>query len=107
MVDLPFPDAHFDLVVSDWVLPNVAERERAISELVRVLRPGGYLLYTDCTLPRSRLLRIASAIPRFIVGRSFGGRFRAEVATPPGCREVHRHRGRRQMAVEVSLVKSA
>ena len=78
-----------------------------MSEFVRVLMPRGRLLYTDCTLPRSRLLRIASALPRFVVGRSCGGRFRAELAAPPRCREVHRRHGRRQMAVEVSLVKLA
>lgn len=105
VLELPFRDAQFDLVVSNGVLQNVPDREEALSELVRVLTPGGRLLYTDCTLPPNRLLRIASAIPRFIVGRSFGGRFRSELATPAGCHELHRYRGRRQMAVEVALVK--
>jgi SAM-dependent methyltransferase len=38
---LPFPDGHFDRVVASEILEHVPQDERAISELVRVLRPGG------------------------------------------------------------------
>lgn len=48
-VDLGGHDARFDLVVSTQVLEYVAETERALAEIVRVLRPGGrvVLLATD------------------------------------------------------------
>lgn len=39
--ELPFADAEFDLVFAGWVLYHVLDRERAISECARVLRPGG------------------------------------------------------------------
>jgi SAM-dependent methyltransferase len=39
--ELPFGDAEFDLVFAGWVLYHVLDRERAISECARVLRPGG------------------------------------------------------------------
>jgi SAM-dependent methyltransferase len=42
--DLPEPDDSFDLVVCNHVLSNVAEPERALTELGRVLRPGGKLV---------------------------------------------------------------
>jgi SAM-dependent methyltransferase len=39
--ELPFGDAEFDCVFAGWVLYHVLDRERAISECARVLRPGG------------------------------------------------------------------
>ncbi|MEV4345924.1 class I SAM-dependent methyltransferase [Actinoplanes sp. NPDC049596] len=47
---LPFPDASFDVVVSNVVVHNLtaaADRDKAIDEAVRVLRPGGRLLIAD------------------------------------------------------------
>ena len=38
---LPFPDGHFDHVIASEILEHVPEDERAIAELVRVLKPGG------------------------------------------------------------------
>jgi demethylmenaquinone methyltransferase/2-methoxy-6-polyprenyl-1,4-benzoquinol methylase len=38
---LPFPDAHFDCVSIAFGLRNVTRKERALSEMRRVLRPGG------------------------------------------------------------------
>jgi ubiquinone/menaquinone biosynthesis C-methylase UbiE len=39
--ELPFEDGSFDCVAAGWLLYHVADRERAISECARVLRPGG------------------------------------------------------------------
>jgi SAM-dependent methyltransferase len=39
--ELPFGDGEFDCVYAGWVLYHVLDRERAISECARVLRPGG------------------------------------------------------------------
>jgi ubiquinone/menaquinone biosynthesis C-methylase UbiE len=44
---LPFPDATFDTVVSTLVLCTVPEPERALSEILRVLKPGGSLLFIE------------------------------------------------------------
>ena len=43
---LSFPDASFDLVLTTEVLEHVPDAERAEQEIVRVLRPGGYYLFT-------------------------------------------------------------
>jgi SAM-dependent methyltransferase len=40
---LPFADASFDLVVAAWVLFHPSDLDRALSEIARVLRPGGRL----------------------------------------------------------------
>lgn len=39
--DLPFRDGEFDVVTCNWVLYHLPERERGLTELERVLRPGG------------------------------------------------------------------
>ncbi|HEY5247603.1 MAG TPA: class I SAM-dependent methyltransferase, partial [Dermatophilaceae bacterium] len=47
---LPFDDASFDLVVSSLALHNIPgkdDRENAVMEALRVLRPGGRLLLAD------------------------------------------------------------
>ncbi|MDR0358857.1 MAG: methyltransferase domain-containing protein [bacterium] len=38
---LPFPDARFDLVLSNEVIEHVQDDRAAVREMVRVLRPGG------------------------------------------------------------------
>jgi ubiquinone/menaquinone biosynthesis C-methylase UbiE len=47
---LPFPDACFDLVVSNLAIHNLKafdDRTRALDEALRVLRPGGRLMLAD------------------------------------------------------------
>jgi SAM-dependent methyltransferase len=44
---LPFPDGSFDTVVSTGVFCSVDEADRALSEVHRVLRPGGELRFSE------------------------------------------------------------
>lgn len=45
--DLPFEDGTFDSVVATYVLCCVPDLPLALTEIVRVLRPGGQLLLAD------------------------------------------------------------
>jgi len=50
---LPFPDCTFDVVVSHWAVHNLeiaSDRRGAMTEMKRVLRPGGTILLTDIVL---------------------------------------------------------
>lgn len=42
--ELPFPDGSFDIACSFKVLAHVPDIHKAIAEMVRVVRPGGYVL---------------------------------------------------------------
>lgn len=41
---IPYDDATFDLVVSSWVFEHVENAEQMASELLRVTKPGGYIV---------------------------------------------------------------
>lgn len=49
---LPFADCTFDCVVSTFTLCSIAEVDRAVRELYRVLRPGGRMLFLEHGLSR-------------------------------------------------------
>ena len=50
-LSLPFADASFDVVTISYGLRNLADIDRGLSELTRVLRPGGRLLVLDFGKP--------------------------------------------------------
>lgn len=46
---IPFPDQSFDVVWSQNVAMNIADRDRLYAEIVRVLKPGGHYGFADVT----------------------------------------------------------
>lgn len=44
---LPFDDGSFDSVISTFAMCGFADYERALAEIVRVVRPGGRILLAD------------------------------------------------------------
>jgi demethylmenaquinone methyltransferase/2-methoxy-6-polyprenyl-1,4-benzoquinol methylase len=49
---LPYPDASFDAAAVGFGARNLADLQRGLAELVRVLRPGGRLVILEITQPR-------------------------------------------------------
>jgi len=45
--DLPFADDTFDVVISNGVINLIPDKEAAMSEIIRVLRPAGRLMVAD------------------------------------------------------------
>ncbi len=54
---LPFADNGFDLITVAFGLRNFADKQKALQEVRRVLKPGGTLAILEFTLPSSRLIR--------------------------------------------------
>lgn len=50
---LPFADMSFDVIISFGVLHHVADWQKAVAEINRVLKPGGYLIYADVIYPEA------------------------------------------------------
>jgi len=48
---LEFADGQFHVVATSKTMHHVADRQRAFREMTRVLRDGGYLIFTDFLLP--------------------------------------------------------
>ena len=56
--DLPVPDSSADAVVSTLVLCSVTDLAKALSEILRVLKPGGRLVFVEhVAAPRGTWLR--------------------------------------------------
>jgi demethylmenaquinone methyltransferase / 2-methoxy-6-polyprenyl-1,4-benzoquinol methylase len=55
-LDLPYGDASFDAVTIGFGARNLADLERGISEMTRVLRPGGRLVILEITRPHRQPL---------------------------------------------------
>ena len=56
-MQIPFPDAQFDIVTVGYGLRNLAGWETGLREMVRVARPGARLLVLDFGKPDNRLWR--------------------------------------------------
>jgi len=53
--ELPFPDAAFDRVISGWASMRYTDQDDAFPEVARVLRPGGWFVFTLWNFHADRL----------------------------------------------------
>jgi SAM-dependent methyltransferase len=78
---LPFPDASFDAAASQFGLMFFEDRARALSEMMRVLRPGGRLAVAVCdALERSPGYATLAALLERLFGERIANAFRAPFA---------------------------
>jgi ubiquinone/menaquinone biosynthesis C-methylase UbiE len=79
MRQLPFPDGSFEVALSSLAIhniPSASERSQAITEAVRVLKPGGKLVIVDFhAMTPSYGKHLQQLGMREIVSRSLGWRF--------------------------------
>jgi demethylmenaquinone methyltransferase/2-methoxy-6-polyprenyl-1,4-benzoquinol methylase len=72
MVELPFVGSSFDVITTGYGLRNVPDLRAAISEMHRVLAPGGRMLSLDFNRPSNPLLRAAYLAYLTLVGSIIG-----------------------------------
>lgn len=70
---LPAADASVDVVVSSLVLCSVPDQSIALTEVVRVLRPGGLLLFYEHVRSANRVLAAAEDLVAPLWSRMAGG----------------------------------
>ena len=91
---LPFPSERFSTVVTTLTLHHLqdSEKKAAISECLRVLKPGGRLLVSDFAHPANRLAELQFLIVRFFDGfdrtRTHLGNRLAELIQRSGCKDT-------------------
>jgi len=97
---LPFPDATFDGATVGFGVRNLAELDRGLAELHRVLRPGGRLVILEFTVPPNALVRrlymfyfdrVLPLVGRVVSGHPWAYRYLPEsVKEFPGPAELER-----------------
>jgi demethylmenaquinone methyltransferase/2-methoxy-6-polyprenyl-1,4-benzoquinol methylase len=56
-MDMPFEDARFDAVSISFGLRNVADYQRVVEEMLRVLRPGGSFFCLEASYPTAPIIK--------------------------------------------------
>lgn len=56
-LSLPYEDGSFDLVTSGYMLRNVTDIQKAVSEMHRVLAPGGRVVVAELSKPDNSVIR--------------------------------------------------
>lgn len=55
--DIPYPDNSYDVVTVAYGIRNMPDRKRALSEMLRVLKPGGTLVCLEFSTPPNPVWR--------------------------------------------------
>jgi demethylmenaquinone methyltransferase/2-methoxy-6-polyprenyl-1,4-benzoquinol methylase len=65
--NLPFEDESFDSVYSTFVWRNIDSVDLSMSEIYRVLNPGGKFVLLDMSRPKNKLLQVLHKIGTYKV----------------------------------------
>jgi len=75
-LDLPMESETYDGIISAFCFRNLEKRQKALEEMLRVLKPGGMLVILEATYPANPLIRLGyrlytPLIP--LIGKCLGG----------------------------------
>jgi demethylmenaquinone methyltransferase/2-methoxy-6-polyprenyl-1,4-benzoquinol methylase len=98
---LPLPDATFDVVTISFGLRNMADRHKSLTEMRRVLRPGGRLFVLEFSQPAPWFRPLYYTYLKFILptvaGLVTGDRSAYEYL----CGSIEQFPGRTAMSAEI------
>ncbi|MGO9571072.1 MAG: ubiquinone/menaquinone biosynthesis methyltransferase [Desulfomonilaceae bacterium] len=57
VLDLGYPDNYFDGAITSFCIRNVMDRRRGITEICRVVRPGGLFVILELTQPTGLIMK--------------------------------------------------
>ncbi|SCG34262.1 class I SAM-dependent methyltransferase [Micromonospora coxensis] len=86
---LEFPDASFDSVVCTLSLCAIPDDQRAVAEMIRVLRPGGLLLLADHVVGATRPIRAVQRLLELVSVPAAGEHFRRRPITHVAAAGLH------------------
>ncbi len=95
---LPFEEARFDAVISESVTAFPADKGRAVSEYVRVTRPGGYVGLSEGTWLKPPPPELVGYIERTMSGARF--------LSPEGWRELLEGSGLTEITVSTYAINA-
>ena len=75
-LELPMESNTYDGIVSGFCFRNIERRQKALDEMLRVLKPGGMLIILEATYPANALVRLGYKLYRPLVpliGKMLGG----------------------------------
>lgn len=107
---LPFPDGTFDAVTIGYGLRNVADPERALAEMRRLLAPGGRVVVLDFGKPSNRFAAwiydgfLRSVMP--LMGWLFHGDPETYLYIPESLKEFPAQRGVEELMRRTGFVKA-
>ncbi len=64
---MPFETGEFDIVFTNKVTHHIPNWREALAEMMRVIKPGGYFIYSDLVLPPP-LAKLGEAVAGSLVG---------------------------------------
>jgi ubiquinone/menaquinone biosynthesis C-methylase UbiE len=103
--EMEFPDDHFDFVVSVHAIEHIPELDAALSEMARVLKPGGRAVFIYPAEPVMGLYAIPTSI--ILHGTPFKAReVHCQKLWPAKLRRMFEPIGMTEMGSEFALLKS-
>jgi ubiquinone/menaquinone biosynthesis C-methylase UbiE len=64
---LPFEDGQFEIVFTNKVTHHIPNWREALAEMIRVVKPGGFFIYSDLVLPLP-LAKVGEAVAGNLIG---------------------------------------
>ncbi|MFY9610506.1 MAG: ubiquinone/menaquinone biosynthesis methyltransferase [Blastocatellia bacterium] len=108
IMNLPFADETFDCVTGGYALRNVPDIPRALTEINRVLKPGGRFLSLDFGQPNNKLYRWLYLNYLIVVGSALGLAMHRDADTyryiPESLKRYPGQRGVRRMMDRLGFV---